>query len=162
MRAPSPVETSAQNTACISVFNFQAVFSDSGRRFSAKNGCKTPPEFLFLIFRRCFQTAGAASRRKMGAKHRLDVSFSLSGGVFRARAPLPGAKWAQNTAWFSVLDFQAVFLQNERMRRRIIRCAYESLPLPARIPGPRAEAPRRRQDKQKSENSLSRKYREHP
>jgi len=34
----------------------------------------------------------------MGAKHRLNFSFYFSGGVFRVREPLPGEKWAQNTA----------------------------------------------------------------
>jgi len=34
----------------------------------------------------------------MGAKHRLNFIFLFSGGVFRVMAPLPGGKWAQNTA----------------------------------------------------------------
>jgi len=91
-----------------------AVFSKRGRRFPARNGRETPPGSQFLIFRRCFQSAGAASRRKMGAKHRLDLSFCFSGGVFKARAPLLCAKWAQNTAWISVFDFQAVFSKRGR------------------------------------------------
>jgi len=45
----------------------------------------------------------------MSTKHRLVFVFSFSGGVFRVRTPLPGEKWAQNTAWFSVFIFQAVF-----------------------------------------------------
>jgi len=65
----------AQNTAWFSVFNFQAVFSKSGRRLAAENGRKTPPGSQFSIFRRCFQTEGAVSRRKMSAKHRLAFSF---------------------------------------------------------------------------------------
>jgi len=95
---PYPGGILVQNTAWISVFNFQAVFSELGRRLPAENGRKTPPESQFLIFRRCFQSEGAVSRRKMGAEHRLNLSFYFSGGVFRVRVPLPGGKWAQNTA----------------------------------------------------------------
>jgi len=47
----------------------------------------------------------------MGAKHRLNSNFQFSGGVFRVRAPSSGEKWAQNTAWISVFNFQAVFLE---------------------------------------------------
>ena len=61
----------------------------------------------------------AVSRRKMGAKHRLDSSFQFSGGVFRVRAPLHGGKWAQNTAWILISRFQAVF----RARGRRFRAA---------------------------------------
>jgi len=34
----------------------------------------------------------------MGAEHRLDLDFWISGGVFKMRALLRGGKWAQNTA----------------------------------------------------------------
>jgi len=57
----------AQNTAWISIFNFQAVFSERGRRLAAENGRRTPPGFRFLIFRRCFQSEGAVSRRSEAA-----------------------------------------------------------------------------------------------
>ena len=110
-RAPLPGGKWVQNTAWIPIFIFQAVFSARGRRLAAENGRKTPPGFQFLIFRRCFQRDDAASRRKMGTKHRLDSSFQFSGGVFSKRAPLPGGKWAQNTAWFSIFNFQAVFFK---------------------------------------------------
>ena len=87
VRALSPGAKWAQNTAWFSVFNFQAVFSDSGRRFTPKNGRKTPPGSQFLIFRRCFQSDGAASQREMDTKHCLAFVFSFSSGVFRVRAP---------------------------------------------------------------------------
>jgi hypothetical protein len=45
----------------------------------------------------------------MGAKHRLELDFLISGGVFSERAPLLGEKWAQNTAWNLIFEFQAVF-----------------------------------------------------
>jgi len=83
-----------QNTAWLSVFNFRAVFSKSGRCFAAENGRKTPPGFQFLIFRRCFQTEGAVSRREMSAKHRLDSSFHFSGGVSREEEP---SEWIMNS-----------------------------------------------------------------
>ena len=108
-RAPSSGGKWAQNTAWISILNFQAVFSASGRRLSAENGRRTPPRSPFLIFRRCFQQEGAVFRWEMGEKHRLVFSFRFSGGVFSERAPSYGGKWAQNTAWISVFDFQAVF-----------------------------------------------------
>jgi len=102
-RAPLPGGKWAQNTAWISIFRFQAVFRASGRRFPAENGRRTPPGFSFFVFRRCFKRAGAASRRKMGAEHRLDFHFSFSGGVSSERAPLPGGKWGTNRMMTRIL-----------------------------------------------------------
>jgi len=58
--------------------------------------------------------SGAVCRREMGAEHRLDSSFKFSGGVFQLRAPLLGEKWARNTAWNLIFEFQAVFFASGR------------------------------------------------
>ena len=93
-RAPSRVWKWAQNTAWILDFDFQAVFSGSGRRLTSGNGRKTPPRSQILIFRRCFQAAGAISRLEMGAKHRLNLSFYFSGGVSSERET---SEWVRNS-----------------------------------------------------------------
>jgi hypothetical protein len=119
MNAATLPDTGARsgNTAWITVLRFLAVFQASGRRFQARDRRGTPPGFLFLVFRRCFERAGAASERKMGTEHRPDFHFSFSGGVSSERAPLPSGKWAQNTAWIFIFRFQAVFQASGRRFR---------------------------------------------
>ena len=58
---------------CPASCNVNKVVFWAGRRLSSGYWRRTPPGSRFLIFRRCFQSEGAAFRRKMGAEHRLDL-----------------------------------------------------------------------------------------
>ncbi len=80
----SPCLQLAQNTAWILIFGFQSVFFDEGRRLPAENGRRTPPGSPFLIFRRCFQRAGAASRSGRGQFWHTNRFFR---GLCARRAP---------------------------------------------------------------------------